>query len=339
MNRLRVLDGWRGISIALVLAGHLFPLGPKPWQMNYAVAGMGMAIFFQLSGFLITSVLLRDDSTRRFLIHRFMRIVPLAWLATLITLSAEGSGWHTWLAHLFFYANWAPMPLTVATQHFWSLCVEVQFYVFVAFLVAIGGRRALWLLPLVAVIVTALRVHDGRLMTIDTQYRADEILAGCLLALAFHARPEAFSRRWLAWLPFVAAPLLLLSAHPASGAFNYARPYVATVMIGSTLGLADGQRLRQLLESRVLRYLALVSYALYIIHGCLMGSWLGEGGTLEKYLKRPVLLLVTFGLAHLSTKYYEKYFIDLGHKWAGPRPARPEPANGGSGRMQGPAQD
>ncbi len=339
MNRLRVLDGWRGISIALVLAGHLLPLGPKAWQMNYAVAGMGMAIFFQLSGFLITSVLLRDDSPRRFLIHRFMRIVPLAWLATVVTLAAERSGLHTWLAHLFFYANWAPMPLTVATQHFWSLCVEVQFYAFVAILVAIGGRRALWLLPLVAIIVTALRVHDERLMTIDTQYRADEILAGCLLALTFHAKPEAFTTRWLAFVPFVAAPLLLLSAHPVSGAVNYARPYIATVLVGSTLALADGRRLRQLLESRASRYLASISYALYIIHGCLMGSWLGEGDTREKYLKRPVLFLVTFLLAHLSTKYYEKFFIDLGHMWAGPRPVRPAPADAGPDRLRSGAQD
>ena len=44
-----------GVSIALVLAGHLLPLGPKSWQMNGAVAATGMALFFILSGFLSTS--------------------------------------------------------------------------------------------------------------------------------------------------------------------------------------------------------------------------------------------------------------------------------------------
>ncbi len=44
-NRLQVLDGWRGISILLVLAGHLFPLGPKVWQLNGIIASSGMAIF------------------------------------------------------------------------------------------------------------------------------------------------------------------------------------------------------------------------------------------------------------------------------------------------------
>ena len=81
VKRLGVLDGWRGISILLVLLGHLFPVGPKAWGLNGAVASAGMAIFFTLSGFLITSVLLNDSNVRRFLIHRVMRIVPLAWLA------------------------------------------------------------------------------------------------------------------------------------------------------------------------------------------------------------------------------------------------------------------
>lgn len=61
-SRLSVLDGWRGISILLVLACHLLPLGPKPWQMNSAAGVMGMAIFFTLSGFLITSFLLNNSS-------------------------------------------------------------------------------------------------------------------------------------------------------------------------------------------------------------------------------------------------------------------------------------
>ena len=46
INRFQTLDGWRGVSILLVLVGHLFPLGPKSWQLNSAIAGCGMVIFF-----------------------------------------------------------------------------------------------------------------------------------------------------------------------------------------------------------------------------------------------------------------------------------------------------
>ena len=80
-SRLQLLDGWRGISISLVLAGHLLPLGPKSLQINPTATAAGMAMFFILSGFLITSLLLRDDHIGRFLVRRFARIVPLAWLA------------------------------------------------------------------------------------------------------------------------------------------------------------------------------------------------------------------------------------------------------------------
>ena len=55
-------------------------------------------------------------------------------------------------------------------------------------------------------------------------------------------------------------------------------------------------------------------YTIYVIHGILSNSWLGEGERLEKYLKRPLLLGITFALAHFSTFYYEKYWIKLGKK-------------------------
>lgn len=77
-NRFAVLDGWRGLAILFVLAGHLLPLGPKAWQMNAAVATTGMVIFFNLSGFLITNILLHNQNILTFLTRRFIRIVPLA---------------------------------------------------------------------------------------------------------------------------------------------------------------------------------------------------------------------------------------------------------------------
>jgi peptidoglycan/LPS O-acetylase OafA/YrhL len=322
VTRLGVLDGWRGISILMVLAGHLLPLGPKAWEGNAAIASTGMAIFFQLSGFLITSVLLRNANVGDFLIHRVLRIVPLAWLATIITLVALRSEASVVVAHLFFYANKAPMALTDATAHFWSLCVEVQFYAFVAALVWVGGRRALFALPMLALCITALRIYFDKPQAINTEFRVDEILAGCALALAFHHRPGWFDLHWARWVPLIAAPLLVLSACPIAGGIEYARPYFATLLIGSTLATACAAPLHRLLNSAPLRYLALISYALYIVHGCLMGSWLNDGGTLAKYLKRPIFFALTFGLAHLSTRYYESIFIGFGHRWVADRRAK-----------------
>jgi len=334
LHRLKVLDGWRGISIAAVLAGHLLPLGPKSLELNNAVAGAGMAIFFTLSGFLITSVLLRDASVPRFLVHRLMRIVPLAWLASIITLLAIGADASVYLPHLLFYANKEPMTITFATQHFWSLCVEVQFYAIAAVLALAAGRRGLYLLPVLALVVTAWRVVNHKTMVINTEFRVDEILSGCALALAWHHWPERFKAGWLRWVPWVGMPLLLLSAHPVGGVLDYARPYVASTLVGSTLALPGRNRLRQWLSGAVLGYLANVSYALYIIHGCLMGSWLASGDTMVRYLKRPLLFGATFALAHLSTRYYERFFIEKGRQWAQRLPSKPLVADKAAGPVR-----
>jgi peptidoglycan/LPS O-acetylase OafA/YrhL len=332
-TRYQTLDGWRGISILLVLLGHLFPLGPKAWQLNGSIASCGMAIFFILSGFLITSILLRDQNIAHFLTRRFLRIVPLAWLAIFISLIATASPLSTYLPHLLFYANWPPMALTQSTGHLWSLCVEMQFYVLVALLVLMFKKHAFVLLPILCLAVTGYRFINDVPMAINTYYRLDEILAGCILALIYHNQSHKYSatlRHFIGKLsPIYLFPLLIISAHPDGGFINYLRPYIALLLIGSTL--FAGQALAnqtaenkatsfhttwysKWLNGRFLFYLASISYALYVIHGGLMDTWLGEGEKLEKYLKRPLLLAVTFALAHISTFYFEKHWINLAKK-------------------------
>jgi peptidoglycan/LPS O-acetylase OafA/YrhL len=72
----------------------------------------------------------------------------------------------------------------------------------------------------------------------------------------------------------------------------------------------------------VLAYIAAVSYALYIVHPMLAHTWLGSGATLVKYAKRPLLLLAIFGIAHLSTFYYEHRWIAFGKRFAARFPPR-----------------
>src|SRR5580658_5857673 len=74
------LDGVRAISIILVVAGHWIPLGPKMLKLNDASCAMGMALFFVLSGFLITKILQDNNNIVEFLIKRLARIIPLAFL-------------------------------------------------------------------------------------------------------------------------------------------------------------------------------------------------------------------------------------------------------------------
>lgn len=316
LPRLEVLDGWRGVSILCVLAAHLLPVGPKVLQLNAMFGLLGMALFFTLSGFLITSFLLKNPATIDFLVRRFFRIIPLAWLYLAIALSIAGASSDTWFAHYFFYANLPPKHLVALTDHIWSLCLEMQFYVGIALMFALFGVRSLLAIPLIALLFTLLRVADGVYASSVSYYRIDEILAGCTLALIYYRRLSPRLLRWLKKIPqWPLLLLLLISCHEQGAALNYLRPYLAALLVGTTLVNPAGA-LARLLNQRVLVYLATTSYALYVIHPLLAGTWLGSGDVIVKYLKRPLLFVVLFALAHLSTFYYERWWMANGRNLA-----------------------
>ncbi|MCP5130078.1 MAG: acyltransferase [Pseudomonadales bacterium] len=203
------LDGLRGLAVIGVL---LFHSG-----FDWATGGfLGVSTFFVLSGFLITSLLVREWANRgsirlgRFWARRFRRLLPAALVSlALVALiwwqlgTAEQLANLRWdlLAALAYVANWrfyfdgtsygelfsAPSPV----QHFWSLAIEEQYYLlFPPALIALmkaGGRR---LLAAVLCAATALSVGLGLWLGSDidriyygTDTRAAELLAGALLAM------------------------------------------------------------------------------------------------------------------------------------------------------------
>ncbi len=313
-NRFVVLDGWRGISILLVLATHFLPLGPKSWQLNLAAGPLGMTIFFCLSGFLITNFLLHNQSVIDFIIRRFFRIVPLAWLCLAIGLPMAGANFDAYLANYLFYANLPPFWLDPVTGHYWSLCVEMQFYTGIALLVLLLRERGLLLIPLLCLFFTGVRIVNGEPMSIVTYFRVDDILAGGVLALAFNEKlGRALPNVIRAANPYVLAIFLLISCHPDVGPVNYARPYLAALLVGTTL-FRDKTPFGPLLTHKWLVYVAAISYALYVIHPLLGHTWLGSGEVLERYLKRPLLFAAVFLAAHLSTFYFEHPCIAFGKR-------------------------
>ena len=305
-KRVPVLDGWRATSILLVLGAHLLPLGPKVLQFNDMAGAMGMALFFTLSGFLIVQFLAAGAPLGLFVIKRLARIVPLSWAAMMILLL-----WHSYDAttiakNFLFVANLPPVTLFQGGEHLWSLCVEMQFYLTISAICLLLGRRGLYLVPVLALSVTAARIVAGEHISIVTYHRVDEILAGGTVALAYSGwlgeRVEEMLKRLPVW-PFALA--LVICSHPDAGPLQYLRPYAAASLVGASLTGAP-TFLERILVSRPMAYVAEVSYALYVIHGMLSHSWLGSGEGWDKYIKRPLLFGVTFALAHLSTRYFEQ---------------------------------
>jgi peptidoglycan/LPS O-acetylase OafA/YrhL len=197
---------------------------------------------------------------------------------------------------------------------FWSLCVEIHFYLLVAAVVGLGGRRALWLLPAVCAAITAARVIADAPVSNYTHLRADEILAGACLALWQTAGPLGGGRLVRAVRPWIWVVLLVAASSPFAGPLQFARPYAAALLVGSTLVQPDRWLSRQLLRP-TLAYLATISYALYVLHPITYRGLMDEGSAVVRYLvKRPISLMVLFALAHLSTTTWEAWWIGLGKR-------------------------
>lgn len=317
------LDGVRAFSILLVLATHLLPVGPASLRLNGMTGLMGMSLFFCLSGFLITRFLHDSPAISTFLTRRIARIVPLLLLYAVIVAGLMFQRWDTFLGIVLFYLNYSDPLIFKGVSHLWSICVEGHFYLAIALVIAFFGRRGFWAVPVAAVIVLILRIDAGAYSNIRTHLRVDEILSGSMLALIWLNR----SHPMLAWVIqklskafFPCLVLWLLSCHDIGGPFNYLRPYFAMGLVGSILFQPEGL-VRKTCRLGGLRYIAKISYALYIWHPMTALGWMSEGDKWTLYLiKRPLSFLMTFVLAHVSTHTLERYFIGLA---AGPV-TRPE---------------
>lgn len=308
-SHVRALDGLRAASILIVLAAHLLPIGPKSWALNETAGAMGMTLFFSLSGFLIATNLLRGQGPIDFFVRRLARILPLAYAYILFVYVFADYDPRKLVASLLFVENYMHSYLDGLNGHLWSLCVEVHFYIAIGIAVAIFGPRAVWIVIPACLTVTALRILNGTTIDIHTHLRVDEILAGSCVALWFSRSDR---KRWATPFSFwVAVSFWLASSMWFAGPLQYLRPYSSAAMLWIVLHLREGI-LIDLLESAIARYVAAISYALYVIHPITAHGWMNEGTTFERYaLKRPFSFAATFILAHISTFYYESKWTDL----------------------------
>jgi peptidoglycan/LPS O-acetylase OafA/YrhL len=316
-QRLGVLDGWRAFSILLVLGAHMLPLGPHGWGLNEAAGYGGMAIFFTLSGFLITVQLHRGGSIAGFFIRRLFRILPLAWLVILAVAILLRSDPRAVLAHLGFTQNYLHARILPELVHFWSLCIEMHFYLFAGLVAWAAGARMFVVLPTTWLVMVAVRTWIQPAGTIETHLRVDEILSGTLLATAYLGKFGPVVPRLVGRIP----SLLLIAALFATclpltrGPLHGLRGLTASLLVGSTLLTSRGDRVAWL-GARPLKYVAEISYALYVLHPFSMVGWLGAGtSSWIKYAKRPICFALTFLAAHVSTFHFEHRYRNLAKAW------------------------
>ena len=285
------LDSVRGIAVLMVLFLHgvAWPLNaalsrPGKWLLSISQhGGAGVNLFFVLSGFLITGILLdgksKTDYYRRFYTRRALRILP-ALCATLLVLFI--GGWINWrfaLVSLAFLANTAPL-LGVPLQYgpLWSLAVEEHFYMLWPALVRrFSSTWQVILLVSIILFSPVLRAiafahlrepYGGR--PLYTWFNLDGLALGAILAIWL--RHPSFRR---VHLSRVALPIFMtgvalyawsVGRPQASATFADTACAIASVGFLSCMLLVGTSKWSALVDIPILKFLGVISYGLYLIH-------------------------------------------------------------------------
>lgn len=350
---LKSLDGWRAISIVLVMLCHagevLFGAsGTLPSAMGQRAAAYGLfgvQVFFGISGLLICSRLLDEEDAkgridwRAFFIRRATRILPpvVLFLACVAALGGAGLLFverRELLASLLFYRNYLPVPDERAwyTGHFWSLAVEEHFYLLLPLLWVVVGRRRLFATLFgLSVAVFAWRAVEARyhlipfgdgIFSFRTDLRLDGLLWGCLAALSLRWSP---TRSLAARLnrPGVAEVLTVLFCVMTAWSVPLMKLWQA-VMIAVTLlltTLAEGRSFLGLLEWKPLRWVGRISYSLYIWQQLFLAPTAAHAeGLLGQVQRSPAVgVALAFLCATLSYYLVERPCIEFGRRLASRR--------------------
>lgn len=296
-GRIASLDGLRAISILLVILGHLYGTAglPAPVQSSLAfirgyvdIANLGVRVFFVISGFLITGLLLKEAEESgtirlsRFYLRRAMRIFP-AYFALLAAVAVSARlGWIQLasgdMIHALTYTmNYSP-ERSWSLGHLWSLAVEEQFYLlWPAALLLLGVRRAFWVAA--AFILAAPIIRLGGWYVYPAGLQAgigetfetvgDALAVGCVLA---GVRDVLWRWQWyrqiLTSLWFVPAAILAaavlrhwfrLDLLVGTSAMNFAIAFA----IDRSIRLSD-VGFGRFLNLRFVSWIGVLSYSIYL---------------------------------------------------------------------------
>lgn len=336
------LDGLRGLSVLAVIVFHAWPaLLPAGW--------LGVDVFFVLSGFLITSLLIAEHESTggvsfgRFYARRALRLLPAlavvlpvaVGLAAVFEPSLLGATISEALASVFYVSNWL-LGLTSDQHvvaglvgHTWSLSIEEQFYLLwplvICTLMRIGGCRLALYLTLV--VVACIDIHRPMLATsghatLWTDARADTLLIGSALALASSlglTRPGRVARvvGGVGAMALVEVALHYTTIGDgwrtmADGGYTLIACAAASVVLAALSGW-------RLLAWEPLVRIGRISYGLYLYHYPVERILQDRLGTGPACLALTVV--ITFSVATLSYRYLERPFLRLQRRMAGPGPA------------------
>jgi peptidoglycan/LPS O-acetylase OafA/YrhL len=349
-GRIEGLDGLRAIAVLIVFCSHYCAniLPGQAGLLEKVFPGMlGVALFFALSGFLISALLLREYrstqhiSLKNFYIRRLLRLSPALYIYVAITFIAylivdKTIQLGEFTAALFYFSNYYQVIYRTSLYYMplWSLAIEEHFYLlFPLFLLTVMRRSFRMLVPaLIGLIVIQFfwRLHvasipnmDWRWIYLRTDTRLDSLLFGVLLTAVATTAGFEKVRAAVASGPacLFAIALLAISVFDRNEIFRMSARYT---LQGAALALLIGfivyntghiaNFCRRCLETPVLVYLGQISYSLYLWHLTILKFFVHVLGHVSPVLA-IALALVSVGVAAFSYRFIETPFLNLRHRF------------------------
>jgi peptidoglycan/LPS O-acetylase OafA/YrhL len=348
------LDGLRGVAILLVVLYHNFGFIKQSF-----FGWLGVDLFFVLSGFLITDILLKTlgqaNYLRNFYLRRVLRIFPLYYLTLILFLfvipsfTSDKIEWTYYQDNQVYFwtylQNWLFIFRSSGNaeimNHYWSLAVEEQFYIFWP-LVVLLLKKPRYLLIFISLLLVSLilfrfvlwisEIENIAYYSLYTFTRIDGICIGCIVALLVHMNFN-FIRKYTTGIVLSFA-LINFGFYFFNRLFDFSFPYLALVGY-STFGMMFGllvyeavsretRLINFVFDIQLLKFFGRISYGLYIFH---WPVYLLANAYLLAFFKehmRPLMAQVSVSLlavaiavaiSWLSFRYFESYFLKLKQRY------------------------
>jgi len=337
------IDGLRFVAISLVLLEH-FP----PWIGKYFSAGYyGVDLFFTISGFLITRILCRskEESFLKaygiFMGRRTLRIFPVYYFAIAVLYILQYPVIHEYLIYFITYTYnyaWVYYKIPISdVHHFWSLCVEEQFYLFWPLIVlGLRKKQQALLVFIVAIVLVGFLQTTIDILPSLSPYNSAGILTrmaslglgafGAVYAMKYKLPEKIFRSIFLECI-------VLLVVLPVSLFFFFKLKPVVLGVVSLYLVLKAAffsfriTGINKFLKHRYVLYMASISYGIYVYHVPIqyyMNEYVFSPvwnkidfsfyPKLEFHpwiFKAPLYLAVTIGFAALSMRFLERPLLKM----------------------------
>ena len=341
------LDGIRGIAALMVVVFHFFLSKNSEYLSNLIIyqkatefGQHGVSLFFVLSGFVITRILIKtrenSDYFSNFYKRRALRILPLYYLFLFVlyfflplVFGGRGTELKLQLPFYFYIQNLTEILNIKASGpgHYWSLAVEEHFYLLWPLVIFLVHPKNIGkLIGISFLLIFALKYYmldKGLSINYFTFTRIDQIMMGAYLAIlelnGFFSSKGALKKMVLIGLSIfpIGALVYFFSDHfyylkemmkyPILGLFFFS-------LIGSLIILNENNIVNRILSGKILQYLGRISYGIYVWH--ILALAILSKLFISKILIVDLMLTfcLTIILAHLSYFYFEKYFLSFKDK-------------------------